>query len=71
MKERRHESFVAFSVKASRCGVERARNRSASREVFLAHAHEEVAAAVLSLCSDAARFTIGSTLSVDGGWVAL
>ncbi len=29
-----------------------------------------IAAAVLSLCSDEALFTIGSTLSVDRGWVA-
>lgn len=31
---------------------------------------DEIAAAVLYLCSDAAKFTIGSTLSVDGGYRA-
>ncbi|MDE2489910.1 MAG: SDR family oxidoreductase [Elusimicrobia bacterium] len=31
---------------------------------------EEVAAAVLWLCSDGASFTTGQALAVDGGWVA-
>jgi NAD(P)-dependent dehydrogenase (short-subunit alcohol dehydrogenase family) len=31
---------------------------------------EEVAAAVLYLCSDAAKFTPGTSLKVDGGWLA-
>ena len=31
---------------------------------------EEVAAAVLYLCSDAAKFTTGTSLKVDGGWLA-
>src|SRR6266545_6100800 len=31
---------------------------------------EEIAAAVLYLCSDDAKFTIGTSLVVDGGWVA-
>src|SRR5438128_3333471 len=31
---------------------------------------EEIAAAVLCLCSDDAKFTIGTSLVVDGGWVA-
>ena len=31
---------------------------------------EEVAAAVLYLCSDQAKFTTGTSLKVDGGWLA-
>jgi NAD(P)-dependent dehydrogenase (short-subunit alcohol dehydrogenase family) len=31
---------------------------------------EEIAAAVLYLCSEDAKFTIGTTLIVDGGWIA-
>src|SRR5437763_7517115 len=31
---------------------------------------EEIAAAVLYLCSDGAKFTVGTSLIVDGGWVA-
>ncbi len=30
----------------------------------------EIAAAVLYLCSDAAKFTTGTSLKVDGGWLA-
>jgi NAD(P)-dependent dehydrogenase (short-subunit alcohol dehydrogenase family) len=32
---------------------------------------EEMAAAVLYLCSDAAKFTTGTSLKVDGGRLAL
>ncbi len=32
---------------------------------------EEIAAAVLYLCSDSAKFTTGTSLKVDGGWLAL
>jgi NAD(P)-dependent dehydrogenase (short-subunit alcohol dehydrogenase family) len=31
---------------------------------------QEIAAAVLYLCSDAAKFTTGTSLKVDGGWLA-
>jgi NAD(P)-dependent dehydrogenase (short-subunit alcohol dehydrogenase family) len=31
---------------------------------------EEIAAAVVWLCSDAASFVTGVTMPVDGGWVA-
>ena len=31
---------------------------------------EEIAAAVLYLCSDDAKFTVGTSLIVDGGWVS-
>jgi NAD(P)-dependent dehydrogenase (short-subunit alcohol dehydrogenase family) len=31
---------------------------------------DEIAAAVLYLCSDAAKFTTGTSLKVDGGWLA-
>jgi len=30
----------------------------------------EIASAVLYLCSDEAKFTIGTSLIIDGGWVA-
>jgi len=33
-------------------------------------ASEEIAAAVLYLCSDNAKFTVGTSLVVDGGFVA-
>ena len=33
-------------------------------------ASEEIAAAVLYLCSDDAKFTVGTTLVVDGGFMA-
>jgi NAD(P)-dependent dehydrogenase (short-subunit alcohol dehydrogenase family) len=31
---------------------------------------EEIAAAVVWLCSDAASFVTGDAMAVDGGWVA-
>ena len=31
---------------------------------------EEIAAAVLYLCSDDAKFTVGTSLVIDGGWLA-
>jgi hypothetical protein len=31
---------------------------------------EEIAAALLYLCSDMAKFTTGTSLGVDGGWLA-
>jgi NAD(P)-dependent dehydrogenase (short-subunit alcohol dehydrogenase family) len=33
-------------------------------------ASEEIAAAVLYLCSDNAKFTTGTSLVVDGGFIA-
>jgi NAD(P)-dependent dehydrogenase (short-subunit alcohol dehydrogenase family) len=33
-------------------------------------ASEEIAAAVLYLCSDNAKFTLGTSLVVDGGFIA-
>ena len=33
-------------------------------------ASEQIAAAVLYLCSDEAKFTTGTSLVVDGGWLA-
>ena len=33
-------------------------------------ASEEIAAAVLYLCSDNAKFTVGTSLVVDGGFIA-
>jgi NAD(P)-dependent dehydrogenase (short-subunit alcohol dehydrogenase family) len=46
------------------------RELSALQPVGRMGAPEEIAQAVLWLCSDAASFVTGHPLSVDGGWVA-